>query len=246
MFNYIVTAAVLVILANAGMWIFFMPWLVNRRLGRFQNELVNKHYDEVETAYRKMRGWRHDYHNHIQVLKAHMELKEYEQARKYLDMLAEDLAAVDTVIRTGNVMVDAILSSKLALMRDHDIRMDVTAVVPQETGISGVDLSVLIGNLLDNAVEACMRIDKKENRFIRIYIDIIKKQLYISVTNSMEGNARKNGIRYLSSKQGMHGFGLLRIDSIVSRYHGYINRQSEPGVFATEVTLPLYDHTIRA
>ena len=241
MFNYIAIAAVLLVLSNIGMWLFFMPWYLNRRLSRFQNELVNKHYDEVETMYRKMRGWRHDYHNHIQVLKAHIHLKEYEQADEYLDMLAEDLTAVDTVLKTGNVMVDAILNSKLAMMKERGIRMDVTAVVPQEVGISGVDLSVLIGNLLDNAMEACMRVEKKEDRFIRIYIDIVKKQLYISVINSMEGMAKRNGAQYLSSKGGLHGFGILRIDSIVSKYHGYINRQSEQGVFATEVMLPLIE-----
>ena len=88
-----------------------------------------------------------------------------------------------------------------------------------------------------------MRVEKKEDRFIRIYIDIIKKQLYISVINSMEGAVKRSGAQYLSSKQGLseglHGLGILRIDSIVSKYHGYINRQSEQGVFATEVTLPL-------
>lgn len=244
MLKYIMSAAVL-ISVNAGLWIFVMPWYVNRRLGRFQNELVNKHYDEVETVYRKIRGWRHDYHNHIQVLKAQIELQEYEQARKYLDMLSEDLTSVDTVVKTGNVMVDAILNSKLTLIRDHEIRVDVTAIVPQEVGILGVDLAVLIGNLLDNAMEACKRVEKKEDRFIRIYIDIIKKQLYISVINSMEGLVRRSGAQYLSIKQGLHGFGLLRIDNIVSKYHGYINRQSEQGVFATEVTLPLMN-VIRA
>lgn len=239
MINYIVIAIVLLVLLNIGMWLFFMPWFVNRKISRFQNELVNRHYDEVETMYRKMRGWRHDYHNHIQVLKAHIDLKEYEQVDKYLDMLAEDLTTVDTVLKTGNVMVDAILNSKLAMMKEREIRMNVTAVVPQEVGILGMDLSVLIGNLLDNAMEACMRLEKKEDRFIRIYIDIVKKQLYISVINSMEGKAKRNGAQYLSSKGGLHGFGILRIDSIVSKYHGYINRQSEQGVFATEVMLPL-------
>lgn len=239
MLKYVMIAAGLLVLLNIGMWLFFMPWFVNRKISRFQNELVNRHYDEVETMYRKMRGWRHDYHNHIQVLKAHIDLKEYEQADKYLDMLAEDLTTVDTVLKTGNVMVDAILNSKLAMIKERNIQMDVTAVVPQEVGISGVDLSVLIGNLLDNAMEACMRVEKKEDRFIRIYIDIVKKQLYISVINSMEGQAERSGAQYLSSKGELHGFGILRIDSIVSKYHGYINRQSEQGVFATEVMLPL-------
>jgi len=224
---------------NIMMWLFFMPWYVNRRISRFQNELMDKHYAEVETMYRNMRGWRHDYHNHIQSLKAYIELKQYEEASKYLDMISQDLQKVDSVLKTGNVMVDAILNSKLAMMRDKDIRIDATAIVPQTVSISGVELSVLIGNLLDNAIEACMRIPKKEDRFIRIYIDIVKKQLYISVTNSMMGKVKKNGMQYLSSKEGMHGFGLLRIDRIVSKYGGYINRQNEQDVFATEIMLPL-------
>ena len=239
MLNYIIIAVALLVLLNMGMWLFFMPRYVNRKISRFQNELVNRHYDEVESMYRRMRGWRHDYHNHIQVLKAHIHLEEYEQADKYLDILAEDLTTMDTVLKTGNVMVDAILNSKLAMIKERDIWMDVTAVVPHEVGISGVDLSVLIGNLLDNAMEACMRLEKKEDRFIRIYIDIVKKQLYISVINSMEGRAMRSGTQYLSSKEGLHGFGILRIDSIVAKYHGYINRQNEQGVFATEVMLPL-------
>lgn len=230
-------ASVLVI--NALLWFFWMPLYVDRKIGRFQNELVDRHYAEVETMYRKMRGWRHDYHNHIQVLKAHMEFERYEEAKQYLTMLNDDLTTVDTVIKTGNVMVDAILNSKLTMIREREIPVDATAVVPEDVPFSGIDLSVLIGNLLDNAMEACAQIANKDERFIRIYIDIIKKQLYISVTNSMDGRARKKGLQYLSTKAGLHGFGLLRIDRIASKYGGFINRQNEEGVFATEVMLPL-------
>lgn len=229
----------LVLVVNIVIWLFILPWAVNRKMTRFQNDLVNRHYDEVETMYRKMRGWRHDYHNHIQVLKAHMSLKQYRQAEEYLDKLEEDLTTVDTVLKTGNVMVDAILNSKLTMIMERKIAVDATAIVPQDISISGIDLSVLIGNILDNAMEACMQIPEEKDRFIRIYIDIVKKQLYLSVTNSMEGTARKTGNLFLSNKQGNHGFGLLRIDSIVAKYNGFINRQTENGVFATEVMLPL-------
>lgn len=229
----------MIILINICLWLFFMPWYVDKKISRFQNELVDKHYAEVETMYRKMRGWRHDYHNHIQVLKAHMELSHYDEAKVYLDMLNDDLTTVDTVIKTGNVMVDAILNSKLTMIREKGIHVDATAIVPQNVPFSGIDLSVLIGNLLDNAMEACMQIPNEKERFIRIYIDIVKKQFYISITNSMSGKAKKNGLQYLSTKSGVHGFGLLRIDRIASKYGGFINRQNEEGVFATEVMLPL-------
>ena len=125
---YVIVGAVLLI--NVLLWIFWMPRYVDRRISRFQNELVDRHYAEVETMYRKMRGWRHDYHNHIQVLKAHMELGDYGDALRYLDMLNDDLATVDTVIKTGNVMVDAILNSKLTIIREKGIQVDATAVVP--------------------------------------------------------------------------------------------------------------------
>lgn len=234
-------ALAVLIVINLLLWIFFVPWLINRRITRFQNDLVNRHYDEVETMYRKMRGWRHDYHNHIQTLKAHMELGQFSEAEEYLDRLEEDLTTIDTVLKTGNVMVDAILNSKLTMIKERGIRVDATAMVPDDISISGVDLSVLIGNLLDNAMEACMRVPQEE-RFIRIYIDIVKKQFYISVTNSMQGKAKRFAGGFVSEKEGSHGFGLLSIDRIVAKYHGYLNRQTENGVFATEVMLPLVNH----
>lgn len=234
----IIVLAVMLVM-NILFWLFLMPRIVNRKITEFQNDLVNKYYDEVEIMYRKMRGWRHDYHNHIQVLKANICLEQYEQAEEYLDKLEVDLTTVDTVLKTGNVMVDAILNSKLSLLQEKKIAVDATAIVPENINISGIDLSVLIGNLLDNAMEACMKIPEEKERFIRIYIDIVKKQLYISVTNTMEGRAKRIGGNFRSTKQGNHGFGLLRIDSIVSKYNGYLNRQTEEGLFATEVMLPL-------
>ena len=235
----IIITIVVMLLLNGLLWILVMPRMINHKITRFQNDLVNRHYDEVDTMYRKMRGWRHDYHNHIQTLKAHMGLGRYEQATAYLDELEQDLTKVDTVLKTGNVMVDAILNSKLTMIMERKISVDATAIVPENISVSEIDLSVLIGNMLDNAMEACMKIEADKNRFIRIYIDVIKKQLYISVTNSMHGGAKKNGNIFKSAKQGNHGFGLLRIDSIVAKYHGFINRQTENGVFATEVMLPL-------
>lgn len=67
-----------------------------------------------------------------------------------------------------------------------------------------------------------------------------KQQLYISVSNATNEVIRKLDKEYISNKRGNHGHGLKRIDLIVDKYQGYINRQNEPGVFATEVMLPLY------
>jgi sensor histidine kinase regulating citrate/malate metabolism len=106
--------------------------------------------------------------------------------------------------------------------------------------VSEIDLCIIIGNLLDNATEACMKLPDEKERFIRIYIDILKEQLYISVSNAVGGSVKKSGGNYLSTKEkDGHGFGLMRVDKIAEKYGGFINRQNEEGVFATEIMLPL-------
>ncbi len=212
--------------------------LADRRVAAYQSDLMNRHYEEVENMYRQMRGWRHDYRNHIQTLRAFMELGEYEKAGDYLKALGEDLAAVDTVLKTGNIMADAILNSKLSLARANGIRVDAAASIPVELGISDIDLCVIIGNLLDNAIEASARLPE-EKRMLRVYIEMKKDRLYMSFTNlTAEKKLQKENGRFRSSKSGMHGFGLLRVDSIIQKYGGYLNRNSEDGAFTTEVLLP--------
>lgn len=212
--------------------------IIDRRIAAYQNDLITRHCDEVDNIYRQMRGWRHDYHNHIQAMLALTD--QPEELRQYLWKLNDDLTTVDTVLKTGNVTVDAILNSKLSLIKSKHIAVNAKATVPADLRISEIDLCAIIGNLLDNAMEACLRQGETEERFIRVYIGILKKQLYICVTNSVGGKVKKVGKTYLSTKNSdAHGFGLMRIDRLADKYGGYVNRQSEQGAFATEVMLPL-------
>ncbi|OPJ64381.1 sensor histidine kinase [Clostridium oryzae] len=218
----------------------YFPKLVDKRIAAFQNDLITKHCDEVQNIYRQMRGWRHDYHNHIQTMKAHLVLGQTKELESYLSKLDDDLSSVDTVLKTGNVMVDAILNSKISLALSKKINVNAKAIVPKKLNISEIDLCVIIGNLIDNAMEACLKQANENDRFIRVYIDILKEQLYISISNSDGGIIKKNGRTYISTKNSAtHGFGLMRVDRIVEKYAGYVNRQNEEGVFATEVMLPL-------
>ena len=159
---------------------------MNRKISEYQNSLMEKHYEEVENMYRQTRGWRHDYRNHIQTMKAYLQMGQYEKLSQYLSELEVDLNTVDTVIKTGNVVIDAILNSKISLAKHQDIQVKAKAIVPADLGnsISEVDLSIILGNLMDNAIEACQQIPDKKDRFIRVYIDILKGQLYLYIMNS--------------------------------------------------------------
>ena len=216
----------------------FFGKLIDRRVASYQNDLIEKYYEEVQNTYQTMRGWRHDYHNHIQAMLA---LADHpDELKDYLLKLSDDLSKVDTVLKTGNIMIDAILNSKLSLIRSHSVTVSAKASVPDKLTISEIDLCNIIGNMLDNALEACLRQPEESDRFIRVYLGVLKKQLYISVQNSVDGKPKKERNRYISVKAGDgHGFGLLRMDRLVKKYNGYVHRQNEDGVFATEVFLPL-------
>lgn len=142
------------------------------------------------------------------------------------------------MVESGNVSLDAILNSKLSYAQKKEIALNYKATVPQRLTVSDIDLCVLIGNLIDNAVESCEKLPV-EKRFIRLYIGVFREQLYISVTNATGEVVRRLDEEYITTKRGNHGHGLKRINNTVEKYGGFINRKNEPGVFATEVMLPL-------
>ena len=204
--------------------------LIDRRIAAYQRELIETHFREVESMYREMRGWRHDYRNHIQLMKSYAASGDWEAVTSYLDELETDLNTVDVAVKTGNRMADAILNSKMSLAKSRNI--------PAALSISDLDLCVIIGNLFDNAIEASLSLPE-DQRMIRIYMDMKNTQLYISFTNfSAQKKQEKIGGRLHTTKGEGHGFGLMRIDSVVNRLGGYLRRASEDGAFTTEILLP--------
>lgn len=239
--EFIIIGAIILFLAVCFVGFFilrrFLYNMIDRRIERFQSELIEKQVCEIQNMYRQVRGWRHDYRNHINNMKIQLSQENYSGLSDYLNELADDLDTVDTVIKTGNVMADAILNSKLNVAEKMNIRLNVKANVPEALPMSDVELCSVLGNMLDNAVEACGTLPEEE-RFMRVYIGKLKGQLYLSVQNSA-GKVRKSKNTYLSTKEGEHGYGLFRIDRVAKKYGGYVNRQNEEGVFATEILIPI-------
>ena len=216
----------------------FFSKKIDKKIASYQKELMETHYREVDNMYRQIRGWWHDYRNHIQTMKAYAALEDWEAIKRYLDLLDDDLATVDTAIKTGNPMTDAILNSKISLARSKNIQVVADANIPLKLNLSEIDLCCIIGNLFDNAIEASMKLPE-DQRVIRVYMDMKNTQLYISFTNFTAGKKmKKEGKRFRSTKGEGHGFGLVRIDAIVERLDGYISRNSEDGAFTTEILLP--------
>ena len=211
---------------------------IDKRIAAYQRELIETHYREVDNMYRQIRGWRHDYRNHIQTMKVLAANGDMDAIKAYLDELDTDLNTVDTVVKTGNAMADAILNSKISLARSKGINVLCDAHIPVKLKMSELDLCCIIGNLFDNAIEASMLLPE-ERRQIRVYMDMKGTQLYISFTNFASGKKmEKVGGLFQTTKGDGHGFGLVRIDNIIQRLEGYLSRNSEDGAFTTEILIP--------
>ena len=215
------------------------------RFYEYQDKVAALQMQEMNHIYTTMRGWRHDYHNHMQKIRAHLAMGEYKEADQYIDLMETELEGIDLKYKTGNTGVDAILNSKLTLAEENGLRIKCDAVLPKVLAVNQLDLCVLLGNLIDNAIEACEKMEETQDRFLRIYMCIRKQQLYLSVSNATNEVIRKLDKEYITNKRGNHGHGLKRINLIVEKHQGYINRQNEPGVFATEIMLPIDGSTDR-
>lgn len=212
--------------------------LIEKRIASYQNEMTQRYYDEVQGMYEKMRGWRHDYRHHIQTMKVHMANGDYAQVSDYLDMLDNDLTNVETVVKTGDPMADAVLNSKLSVALQKKINIKAEAKIPVKLTTPELDFCIILGNLLDNAIEATLPLPEEE-RLIRLYLEMKGTYLYIHIANSAFGAKKsKVGSRFKSTKSADHGFGLVRTDDVVRKNGGYIVRASEDGAFTTEVLLP--------
>lgn len=206
------------------------------KLVEYQTEQSEKHLNEVRSIHKEMRGYKHDFHHHLQTLKGQLEAGEVDRALAYIEQLDNQLMNVDTLLKTGNVSLDAILSAKIAQAKVENIAVTVKANVPDALTISDLELSIIIENLLDNAIEACRTVTGE--RFIRIFISMKGTMLYFSMLNAAGAKKKKTGSLFATHKDGVHGFGLRRAEAILEEHGGWVKYNSEDGAFTSEFLVP--------
>lgn len=206
------------------------------KLVAMQEEQAKRHLEEVRSIHNEMRGYKHDFHHHLQALKGQLEAGETDRAIAYIEQLDQNLQGVDTLLKTGNVTADAILSAKIAPARAAGIAVTVQANLPAALTLSDLELSIVIGNLLDNAIEACQK--AAGDRFIRLSLRMKGNMLYFYLLNSAGKKQTKVGSLFKTGKTGAHGFGLHRAETIIRQHGGWVKYNSEDGAFTSEFLVP--------
>jgi len=209
---------------------------VNLQRTRLETGFLN----EMDKLYSAIRTWRHDYENNFTVLRALVREAETDKALDYMDGMNNSIMDSKIMLRTGNLSLDAIVSAKLVLAESHGIKINVEAAYPENDIISDNDLCAIVGNLLDNAIEGCLRItDEKTGKFIIISISTMKKNLSLVIVNSYHEIAKKDGYFLTSKKEPDRGVGIKHIDRIINKYQGYVVRSQDNGIFTTNIIIPL-------
>lgn len=206
-----------------------------------QYELTEQHNSQVIEIYDKMREWRHDYNNHMQLIVGMLERTDSSknsEAIDYIKNLDGKIESLCLEIVTGNLVVDAIISAKVALASVHNINFEHNIFLKDDIPIENTDLCSILSNLLDNAIEACSKLN--ENRYINLEILIFKNQFNIKITNTTNGEYKLENGKLKTTKSGnLHGIGMGHVKSIVESYGGIFDIKPESDSFTTYVSIPL-------
>ena len=227
-------------MAAAGFYVFGMNriYLEQEKSSRYHSQISV--YKMLAEQYRQSERLRHDMKNHIIALTALSRNKEWEKIEDYLKNM-EGVVLDTGGDLTGNKVVDALLYQKRKQAEGEAIKWECDMQTPKGCCINEFDLCVLMGNILDNALEACGRMQQEECRFINIQAKAVKKCFLIEVKNSMDRTEKfTEGFTKKGDSQE-HGIGLLNVGDVVRGYHGVMNVEAKNGIFVISILVPFPD-----
>lgn len=204
-------------------------------------DLLNRHTKEREAYDAEMRRLRHDMKNHMSSLLGMLQGDDTKQAEEYVrGMLqgASECRAGD-VSRTGNAIVDSIVNHKCGTARAEGVAFDANVFLPAELPFLGGHLTIVFGNLLDNALEACRDVEEGK-RYVTLDASYEKEVLMIAVANPYRGERRKDHAgKYVTTKKDRrsHGLGLSSVEQAVEAYRGQVDADGKDGVFRVSVVM---------
>ena len=181
----------------------------------------------------------HDLKHQIRAIR---QLKQ-EDMEQYLKDMEESIQIYEAIVKTGNEVLDTILTEKSLYCRRHGVTISCVADGTLLDFIQTVDLYAILGNAVDNAVEAVEKFQEREKRQIDILIYKEKKFLVINVVNPIKENLvyGEEGTFPITTKKDKHyhGFGLRSIEHMAKKYGGCVNIHEEDGCFSLTILIPL-------
>ena len=198
---------------------------------------------KIETDMQKeqlLRTMRHDMKHHVRELYHYIETGNNREALKYLDAIGLQLQNATGRINTGVSAIDGVLDYMAARAEQLGINVSAHLSVPETLNVSSYDMNVILGNLMQNAIEAA---EKCANGQISIYMRYNRGSLFITLKNSYCGKTAIKDGKYLSTKRdaGGRGLGLKSVEIVVKKYQGRFQITEENGMFIVNIAINLKD-----
>ena len=207
---------------------------------------LQEHMGEMERVYSGIRGMRHDMKNTISLI-MQLAVGKEEELKAYLEELNQTMDRLEFRFKTGNTVVDTLLNMKYHEIASTvpDLQMDVEGLqFPEKLFIQSYDIGIIIGNALDNAIEACRKLKVKEpdaEAFIRISSFQKRELFFLKVENSFDGKVvRKPQNEFPVTDKAdreNHGIGLANIKSTAEKYQGTMDFKVKGRVFILSVMM---------
>lgn len=241
--------AVLIFMGEAALIYFWQRYrtLLAERQKHFVEEqqvkAMKKRLEEAENFYGSIRKVRHEMKNHMANIKGLAEAGQYGEIEGYVQRMDETMQALEYKYVTGNAVTDVIINDKWRRAEKAGIRFDADFRYGGEIPV--FDLGIILNNLLDNAIEACKKLEPGK-AFIRLSLKRKKQLLLLEVENSFDGNVpvQEGGSLPITTKQNVlpdivteHGIGLENVRDMAQRYLGGVKIKVKGDVFHVTVML---------
>lgn len=201
----------------------------------YQNQL-----DVIMESQNRIRALRHDMKNHILALQVLVQKKEVEEADNYLDSMQHFMKNPQEYVATGNDTIDSLLNYKIQKAKDVLNLVETKISIPEKLNLHSFDLNVVLGNLLDNAIDASVQTKEKE---LKITMKLDKGVLFLNICNSCRGIAegKRSILETTKSDKMNHGIGLKNVRRIVEKYHGDMEFLCENGSMEADIMIYVKD-----
>ena len=203
-----------------------------------QNEMIEKNYQEMILLYQKRERVFHDMKNHLSVLALWLSEKDISRAENYINKISEPILELEHKKYTYNRIVDIILADKIEKAHNYNINLEIKAGIIEEGRIQDIDWCSILANLLDNSIEACMKVEEKD-RWIKLILNQNDCAIMIDISNAYNGIINETNGFLESSKlnKDLHGIGIKSIKSSVEKYNGIMEYRNDMKIFEINISL---------
>ncbi len=204
-----------------------------------QNEYLRKCYEELIGVHKCFRVMRHEMANDYLVEAEYLRRQEYDKLEEHYRRKAEFYPAKRRLVDTGNIGMDAILCAKLEKAQQEGIRIELENRITGSIEVGDWDMSTLLGNLIDNSIEA-VRMLKAQEQWIRLCISTDETAFFLEISNPYAQSRKKDSkgdYQTLKADKWLHGMGLFQIRRIARKYGGRVVLSDEANIFCAKVFL---------